>query len=103
MTFLRAPGCTSPRPASAFSCSWRTSFKKTPGSRSWSGSGCWMKVLRLILSVEHDTRSWIEDQPGRAMPVIEVEETSKAASLRVRRGATEPAEIPVVLDEAQDR
>src|SRR5262249_12053906 len=78
------------------------------GDRRAVGRSVWLSRCRrerprlVQVAADHLTRQGIEEQASRAVS-LEVEHVEQAPGLLVERLAAEPAEVPVVLDEPQDR
>src|SRR5579859_2168496 len=56
----------------------------------------------LAAAGQDNTGRGVEDQLRDLLAFVEVEEPEQAARLRVRGLATDAAEVPVILDKAQD-
>src|SRR5580658_6304573 len=89
--------------------------RKKTGSSRWFGSSQWTALLlrcywanaenvrELVFDCSQDyTGRWIQDQPRGLVAAVEVEQAVERAGFYVAGVVADPAEVPIVLDEAED-
>ncbi len=74
--------------------------RSCPGHLNYFGTPSLLRAS--LLFVEHGSGRGIQEKPGRAMVRVEIEHPIQGACDSVRGTIANPAQLPVVLDEAKD-